>query len=993
MKKIITRYLIAVAFLMVLHQGITCAEDATGIAYKPDPPIVIDGTLSDWERLPGELILDQKTQIVEGASQWKSKSDLSGTARFAWRNEQLYLAVDVVDDQFQQSHAGRAVFQGDHILLTIDASPADDPKRSKFGKGQFQFAISPGNFKQTGNRQTDIPPSIWQKVPKSQAVENVDVASMRTEHGWTIETSIPWSLLGITKPEQGLFLRMGIELVDVDLSNQEQQPLKMSLSGKLMDNRARLHDFILTGADGVVKPAEHGFEIIETIKLARGEKKEFKFQVPARPRGLDVIISLKARIDFKTVAGRAAALSLELNGTRLNGLRLLHKSGQMKDRGGNLYSVGAVEVIQAFYSPDFNAPDQHSHYGLTGGLKACLFEFRVTDLIQQGDNTLVVMNGARAGLKPPLVVGEGIVSFRRPRPPETKAGAPTGPLKIFQPQQNRQADTQVKKLADSKIEVVVSGERYLVESRFSTPAPKWETGSNHYFKHQRRITQASNVITIHDTLKNLTDNNLGVMHRHQIQKDQRIKKIWLAGLEKVTLQGVSTQPANPTTLLVTEKTGLGLLPLDDVFRVHVNNYATATHVGLADNYLVLKPGETRTISWAVLPVSQPDYWMFINSARRLVGANFLIPGGSAFLRPGKLTEQWSDQQVNDFIRYKDPLFIASGISRPRYKGMYSHGTAFQKVSHDIYRKAFTRWRRLQPNRKYLVYFHCFIDVVEDSPERFKDSRTLTISGKQADYGQDAYKLFYPTFTNSYGKAIGKNVEIILEEIGADGVYWDEHEFSSVRYHYGGPWDGVSGIIDLRTMQITRLKSSVTLLSEKWRVAMAKRIMKQGPLLGNGAPHTQAIAALKFPCFIETGNITNCTQGHLYSPIALGDHLTERNETDAYRHMLAALDFGSLYDWYNDMTVIPTHKTLTSYMYPITPVEIHSGYIFGQERIITCKSGLYGWGDNSKHEVHVFNDSGEEVKEFKAPYIIRQGKSYTELRLAEDYSAVIIKRPE
>lgn len=72
------------------------------------------------------------------------------------------------------------------------------------------------------------------------------------------------------------------------------------------------------------------------------------------------------------------------------------------------------------------------------------------------------------------------------------------------------------------------------------------------------------------------------------------------------------------------------------------------------------------------------------------------------------------------------------------------------------------------------------------------------------------------------------------------------------------------------MTIRRLKSSVTLLTEPWRLAMARRIISRGPLVGNGVPRTQAMAALQFPCFVETGSISNCTKAHLYSPIALGD---------------------------------------------------------------------------------------------------------------------------
>ena len=62
-------------------------------------------------------------------------------------------------------------------------------------------------------------------------------------------------------------------------------------------------------------------------------------------------------------------------------------------------------------------------------------------------------------------------------------------------------------------------------------------------------------------------------------------------------------------------------------------------------------------------------------------------------------------------------------------------------------------------------------------------------------------------------------------------------------------------------------------------------------------------------------------------------------------------------------MIPTHVALTHYMFPITPVELHEGYIIGQERIITNRSGLFGWGDSSRHEVHVFDDQGAKGARF------------------------------
>jgi hypothetical protein len=40
-----------------------------------------------------------------------------------------------------------------------------------------------------------------------------------------------------------------------------------------------------------------------------------------------------------------------------------------------------------------------------------------------------------------------------------------------------------------------------------------------------------------------------------------------------------------------------------------------------------------------------------------------------------------------------------------------------------------------------------------------------------------------------------------------------------------------------------------------------------------------------------------------------------------------------------------YKTLTEHMYPTTPIEIHAGYVIARERILTNRSGLFGWGDD------------------------------------------------
>ena len=730
--------------------------------------------------------------------------------------------------------------------------------------------------------------------------------------------------------------------------------------------------------------------VFTKVELEQGQKETIRFSAPARPAGRDAVLVFKARLDTPKVAGHTQALRLALNGTFLEGRRLVNKPARVASVTGRIYSMAAGDRMTTFYSPDFTSADNHPHYGLTGGVKPCEFELRVTDVLRDGENELVLHNAADPRVTRVLIAADGRIEWRAPRPePPGREAAPTGPLPRYEPRTTFQTNYSLSELPDAALEVSVAGETFLVESRFSTPKPEWTHRSNEFFRHERRLERHPEVILVFDTFTNLTSENLALMHRHEVALGERPAQVWLAGLNHPTGAGSVADASNPTSLATTRKAGVGLIALDDVFRVHVSNEAASGSIAIADKNLALRPKATYTARWAIVACDKPDYWRFINTCRRLVDANFTIPGAFAFMRASHHTESWTDDQTRDFIRFKDAMYLCASIGR--YKGRTAHGTAFQHVDHDVYREAFARRRRLAPEAKNLVYFHCFLDTTDEAPEQFSDSRTLLADGSQANYGLPYQRLFFPTESNSYGPAIARNVDIILDEIGAEGVYWDEHEYSARTYHYGEPWDGVSCDVDPKRMTIRRLKSSVTLLTEPWRLKLARRILSSGVLVGNGVPRTQAMAALEFPCFVETGSISNCTKAHLYSPIALGDHLTERSEEEAYGTMLAALDFGCVYHWYNDLTVVPTHHHLTRYMYPITPLELHQGFVIGKERIVTNRSGLFGFADASAHETHVFDHEGREAAGYDTPARRIDGKTYTELRIPQGWSAAIVRK--
>jgi len=730
--------------------------------------------------------------------------------------------------------------------------------------------------------------------------------------------------------------------------------------------------------------------VIDALTVKHGEKQAYTIDLPATPEGKRAIFTLLARVEFEKVAGYNNAMRITVNGKALSGANLINKPTRVKARSGDVYSMAAGELFSVYYSPDFTSPDTDPHYGLAADIRPCVFDFDITEYAVVGKNE-IVFERAIGSVTNALVVGDAKVEWRDAQSAKrSRRTAPSGELARYEPGTSK-VDFEIVKEMPGLISVRVGANQCDIQSQFSTPGGKWVTGKSDHFAYERSFERRDEAIVVRDTFVNRTDKPLGIMQQHRCSYGGPIKRAWLAGLEQPDLAGTITQPANPTSYGATDQFGAGLLPLSDAFRVHASNGASQLNVELEDNFLVIAPRAAHTMEWAIIPTARPDYWEFLNAARRLLDANFTIPGGFAFLRSGPPVMEWSEQQIADYIKYKDVLYTCASNDYPRYEGHYTHGTSFQMVDHSSYIAARDQRKRLAPDSKYLVYFHCFIDVTGDGPERFKDSRLLMPDGTQAVYGEPHDRIYFPTETNSFGKEIGKSVDVILDKIGADGVYWDEHEYSRYHYHYGEPWDGVSGDINATTHEVAGLKSSVTLLTESWRLALAKKILARGPMIGNGPAVTRARAALKFPCFVETGSITNCTQAHLHSPIALGDHLTEYSEQDAYATMVAALDYGCVYHWYNDVSVIPTHHTLTRYMYPFTPIELHEGYVIGKERILTNRSGLFGWGDAASHEVHVFDDTRKEVEGFSTPHSEIDRKTFTELRIAEGWSAAIVKR--
>ena len=199
---------------------------------------------------------------------------------------------------------------------------------------------------------------------------------------------------------------------------------------------------------------------------------------------------------------------------------------------------------------------------------------------------------------------------------------------------------------------------------------------------------------------------------------------------------------------------------------------------------------------------------------------------------------------------------------------------------------------------------------------------------------------------------------------------------------------------MQTFTIRRKKSSVTLLTMEFRQRIVNWLLDEGrPIVANGNPISETFTRqYHFPRFVETGSISNLAKSHLYTPIGLADHLTERGHLDTIKNQRRHLMWGCLYYYYHQRATLKVRGPgLSKYMWPITPLRLGRGFIIGRERILTAVSGKFGWGEKADADIHVIDDQGTEVQPTMVRKFEKGGATWWEVKLPQGYTAAIVRR--
>ena len=545
----------------------------------------------------------------------------------------------------------------------------------------------------------------------------------------------------------------------------------------------------------------------------------------------------------------------------------------------------------------------------------------------------------------------------------------------------------------------VRDRRFRVESTFSYPhggenrlaagvqdgagEPKWRVttraigqnsfeavGSGRFYSVTRHIRVHRNRVSIQDAIRNETDQDLGLIIDNYLDAAEQPFLSWVvAGYPNaLEREGFSS----PSSFATWEDFGIGILPLDDVFVVQSNVYAKDNRLGASTKRFGLAPGASYTLEWAVYPVGTPDYYEFINAVRRDEQRIRTVAGGFGFIPRENVSRE--------FVRLRGLAYgsfgcLANVADDPEIEieGIEFLWLPKQRAR---LRSQFEAIHKVNPDLKLMFHVaHSLVSTNKPS-ELFPDSRVIDVKGKHVVYNYDYYYgskwfsrrrldegwrwyIYYPTPGNSFHDALMRSVDVMVDDIGCNGAFMDGFLWGYASRWTYDRWDGHTVEMDPETKTIKRKVGSVLLLSQPSMVEFARRMHAKGAVVvANNVIMTRSIAAL--PTIVDQECVSGPNVHLAQTPCALGNPKVLKNETDVYEDVLDKLKWGNLYLYYGEPRKL-TYPSLPQQMYPITVEEIHSGTVKGTERLITMRSGVYGWRDsNDLHFAYRYNPVGMRV---------------------------------
>lgn len=166
--------------------------------------IVADGKLNEWDNALQIAMLNPK---VNG-------DDASGMTRLTWDENNLYLAVEMRDNEILNKRSLNKLYQQDSVELFISTEPRDN--NPGHGPNDHQFILTPTSAE-------GKPLSLYvtdRAAGKLAPIEGCAFYAGPIAKGWMMEAVIPWKQFPTFTPKQGDKIAIEIRVNDADTSHE-----------------------------------------------------------------------------------------------------------------------------------------------------------------------------------------------------------------------------------------------------------------------------------------------------------------------------------------------------------------------------------------------------------------------------------------------------------------------------------------------------------------------------------------------------------------------------------------------------------------------------------------------------------------------------------------------------------------------------------------------------------------------------------------------------
>ncbi|PIY48034.1 MAG: hypothetical protein COZ05_04310 [Armatimonadetes bacterium CG_4_10_14_3_um_filter_59_10] len=744
--------------------------------------------------------------------------------------------------------------------------------------------------------------------------------------------------------------------------------------------------------------------------IAGGESREFPVSAP-HAKGKRTLLFLEIRMDSATHGGCNYGMSIRLNGRDLGtardwmNQRLIGKTpmAHVKNYAGveGPWVRGGQWLLM--YAPSFE--DKQIEEG-----DDCLFFWDVTDLLRGDGKDDIRIESQTKRLEEqlnrpvPLVLGRFQLGWVDEKVLEARLGKP-----LFVPPVADGAKLSGKGFScwlapGGGMVVSVGKEPFLLRSRFTYPGrpkggwnvlepstatqgePGWKPtvrksgdalsveAKGATYSLSRKLTLDRHRIIVRDSFRNVTDDTIGFRFANELDCTGKVvPDVAVSGNQSPDYSASQNPADNPTLFVKTGNAGLGLLIEDDVFRVQsIVKFAYPMGM-IGSNNFGLAAKASYTVEWAIYPTPTGDAWDFINQVRRDWNVNFTIPAGSFWTDCSALS-RIPDDSLKQYIDWSGSKWIMATPWLDTYP-LPGRPTYEQLV--EIVRPVVEKLKRICPDAKLLLGTHptmnfCPPGKYYDS-EEYRDSHILDENWKHfwsktyTDYycigvaKEQGFLNFcnYTTPGNSYYRKMTMEADVALDRAGAGGIYCDEfNHYNCVSPRTYGQWDQHYVELDNDTFEVKTDKqmAQLSLVTDEAQEQYANYILKKcGVFLANAQPVTRRMQNLHFPRFVETASVERGFHSALFSPLAYGNNPPSTDEAALFQVVRERVECCVL----THIGGMPrlTRPCVTARMFPFTPVDIRPGIMTGNERIVTTRSGSYGWATPFKARLFVYDKSG------------------------------------